>query len=493
MRQTREKGRLAVFMLLVAVTICCLANCGGSPWSPEAQKTRQNMKDKIKGKIQDFISGFPDSVLKLQSSEVVNPSPIDDAISISLAVAKEAALIHIDTAFYDKGRRLEVPNEFKTIQEAISVAKAGDVVVVKAGIYYELITMKDGVRLVSDSAEGGDELVRVPGAKLLLPRRAMSTILDGSKAQPSSHGMIDFVPGSGRHTIVDGFTIQNLPKQDHHQPGHAHAINVRGASPIIMNCYVRKNGSTGIGNHVMFEDQGKSIATRDFRWDNVTHRTAAVIYNNVIVANYGLGIGCNHFSAPIVLGNEIFENDDSGLAEHPSPGIGMKHGASPIIVGNFVHDNPGGGILGKLGEPQGANSIDRPIQPTIQNNVVFRNGKDRPAIACAGGGSQESPAQIIGNFIYDAPAVGIALLAGSVGIVEDNLVAGSGGAGITIEGATAIRLNRNKVTQSRAPGFVIVNGSKILEMLGNAADSTHGPKFMLKESTITTPKPPLSS
>jgi hypothetical protein len=255
-----------------------------------------------------------------------------------------------------------------------------------------------------------------------------------------------------------------------------------------MNCYVRKNGSTGIGNHVVYEDQDSPVPDRDFRWANVQHWVEAVIYRNVICENIGLGIGCNHFSAPMVLGNDVFKNTDAELGHALSPGIGAKHGAAPTIKGNIVHDNPGGGILSKVGDPQGKYPIDRPTHPTVMKNVVFHNGDTRPAIACDGGGSSSTPVCFVGNYVYRAAgAVGIAIQNGAFGIIEENLVVGSEAPGIAINGATAIKLNYNKVTKANAPGFVIKAGANVLEMKGNAADETLGPRFMLRNSIIVNP------
>jgi hypothetical protein len=198
----------------------------------------------------------------------------------------------------------------------------------------------------------------------------------------------------------------------------------------------------------------------------------------------GLGIGCNHFSAPHILGNEVFLNTDVELGHEPSPGMGAKHGAGPTIIGNIVHDNPGGGILSKVGQPQGSHHIDRPTHPKVIKNVVYSSGNLRPAISCRGGGSAEMPVRFVGNYVYDAGTVAIALSEGAVGILEENMVAGSAGAGIAINGATAIRLNRNKVTKADAPGFVIVDEGKVLEMVGNAAYANRGPRFMLRNGTV---------
>lgn len=432
---------------------------------------------------QDKIGGVPPEILARQKIKKVERPSIEDAAKAGQAQAQLAAKEAIPQEPRTGGRKLRVPGDFNTIRKAIEAAQSGDTVLVSAGTYYEQLDLKDGVRVVSDASDGGDELVAVEGARLRLPRRTLRTVLDGSKSEKSPHGMVDFAPGAGRGTIVDGFTIQNLPKQDHHQPAHAHGINIRGASPIIMNCLVRRNGSTGIGSHAIYRDQGTPMAKRDFRRANIKHEARAVIYHNIVHNNFGLGIGCNHFSALLILGNEVFGNDDAELGEL-SPGMGYKHGAAPLIAGNIVHGNTGGGILCKVGEPQGAHLIDGPTHPEIRGNVVFNNGRSRPAIATDGGGSADQPVRIIGNCVLGNPLVGIGLTENAVGVVTDNRVCDTAAPGIAINQATALKLERNEVTGAKAVGFAIVAGSTVWEMTDNAADGNVGPRFMLKDSVI---------
>jgi hypothetical protein len=460
----------------------------GEEMRREMQNTQyQKRQEEMRLEMQDRAGGLPPEILAQQSNEKVQMPTVDDAVKIALAAAEEAALPLIDTKFHTNGKTITVPDDHKSIQAAINAASSGDIVLVKPGTYYELLVMKDGVKVVSDSADGGDELVPVEGAMLKLPHRTLRTIIDGSGTTPSKHGMFDFDPGLGRNTVIDGFTIQNLPTQNHHIPGHAHGLNVRGASPVITNCLIRNIGSTGIGSHVVYHDQDSPMPKRDFRWANVKHRASAVIFHNVIHGNVGLGIGCNHFSDPYILGNELFKNSDAELGEVPTPGIGGKHGSAATIIGNIVHDNPGGGILCKGGAPQGKHQIDRPTHPTIAKNVVYDNGSIRPGISCDSSGSETMPVNIIGNYVYNPGYYGIGLQEGAVGIIEDNMVAGSKLPGIAVNGSTALRLNRNKVTDTmQAPGFVIVNGAKVREMIGNAADSDQGsPRFVLgSDATI---------
>ncbi len=454
-------------------------------------ENKKAIKGSIKGTIHELISNMPQEVLDAQGTATVNMPTIAEAIQLAQQAASEASGPLIDQDFHQKGAIIKVPSHFPSIRQAIAAAKSGDTVLVAAGIYFEQIVMKDGVKLLSDSSERGNDLVPVENARIRLPRRTLRTIIDGSKTTPSKHGMVDFNPGVSNKTIIDGFTIRNLPHQNHHIPGHAHGLNVRGASPVIMNCYIKDMGSTGIGSHVVYNDQQSPLNTRDFRSANIKNPASAVIYNNIISGSLGLGIGCNHFASPTILGNEIFDNNDSELGTNPSPGMGNTHGSHALIIGNIVHDNPGGGILAERGKPQGQHPVDRTTHPTIIKNVVYDNGPDRPGIASWGAGSVNRPVVIQGNYVYNSGVTGIALAGGGAGTIEDNMVSKPNEPGIAINDATALKLNRNQVTKlNETPGIIIIDGAVVHQMVGNRVDMEDDedtiPYLLDGESTIKT-------
>ncbi|MFP7755170.1 right-handed parallel beta-helix repeat-containing protein [Thermodesulfobacteriota bacterium B35] len=488
MADTFPRWLISGGLFLLACFLAPAGRCGpnGLPGGPgfdirafqELQKQRH----------QDRLGGLPPEILAAQGDGPIDVPTPDEAAREAIAIADRDARALIDRTFHQKGRTLVVPDAYSSIQAAIDAADAGDTVLVRPGTYHELLVMKDGVRLASDAAEDGDRLVPVKNCLLKLPRRTLRTIIDGSESAPSSHGMIDFAPGVGRKTIIDGFTIQNLPPQNHHIPGHAHALNVRGASPVIMNCLIRNNGSTGIGSHVVYNDQDAPMPERDFRFANIRYRTSALIYHNILRGNLGLGIGSNHFAEPLILGNEILANSDEELGGVPTPGIGNKHGSAATILGNIVHHNPGGGILCKEGAAQGRYPIDRSPHPSIIKNVVYDNGSIRPGISASACGSMETPVRIVGNSVFRAGMVGIGASDGTVAIIDDNLVVGSRQVGIAVKGATVLHLNRNRIRDTRqGPGVAIVAGSRVLQMEGNISRANMGPRFVAENGSFAGP------
>ncbi|MFZ3136064.1 MAG: right-handed parallel beta-helix repeat-containing protein [Thermodesulfovibrionales bacterium] len=305
--------------------------------------------------------------------------------------------------------------EFSTIQAALNAADRRDTVLVKEGTYYEQIRIpKRGIKVVSDSGSGGNDLI--PYENFSLPPetvtdlngnvktalalhrdsraedygmtskivlcRAARTIIDGlySPDEDREHGiitapMVDFPKGSTIGTLLDGFTIQRMPLVNHQTPGHSHVIQTRGGSGTMINNIVRCNGSSGLGSHaqVWGEDPANpDHSNLDFRYTNIKYDAHPVLINNVVHNNEGNNLGNNHYSYAIMYNNECFES--ISVHGHESPGIGCQHGAHPLIVKNLVYKSSWVGIGSRKGAQAGRYPVNRPSHPVVKGNWVFDSG-----------------------------------------------------------------------------------------------------------------------
>lgn len=473
-----QKLSIKIIPAILILNLLITSGCNPSGVPPEKAKEQNTQSETPE---QKNSSGLPKPLADKQFFGPVPIPTVEEAAAQALAKADEAFSAHFTQT--PKGKVRMVPAEFNTIQEAINASSSGDTVIVGPGTYYEQLSIKKGIRLVS-AQTADDSLKGIDGTILRLPERALLTIIDGSRSKPSPQGMLDFDIGAGRDTIIDGFTIQNLPVQNHHIPGHAHAINLRGSSPTIMNCLVQNNGSTGIGSHVIYHDQQNPIEERDFRKENIQSEASGLLYRNIVRNNLGRGIGCNHFSSPIILGNEVYDNDDTSLGEMPGPGIGIKHGASPTVIGNIVYSNPGGGILIKEGESQGTYPVDMNSNATVESNLIFKNGTDRPALSCQSSGFPEKPVRFIGNYIFDFGGVGIGMGKNSYGVVLNNFLANGQFIGVAVNNSTAYQVSGNTIAKMESSAFTFVNNAAIKELKSNRVFDIKGTPFVVQNSSI---------
>jgi len=388
-----------------------------------------------------------------------------------------------------------VPDQYASIQAAIDAANPGDVVVVRAGTYFEALKMKKGVKVVSDASGGGNELIEGPGyayaeygveSKKAL-KRAMRTIIDGTglPGGQQAAAMVDFPRGATVGTMLDGFTVRNMPDVDHTIPGHSHVLQFRGASGTVVNCLVHDNGSSGMGSHAWFFDQQTMLAQRDFRYENVEYDSHPIIVNNIVYRNKGNNLGNNHYAYAIMFNNEVFES--ISIAGRSAPGIGNQHGAAALIVGNLVYKNAWSGISAEKGEDQGLFQINRPTRPTVRGNRVFDSGRD-PAAGISGtgissynsGGLDPKTGEIAYHTIEENIVAGAANAAigarsseeelGFVKISGNEVSEGGAaglGAGIELMGASALVVSNNTVHDNTGAGIDVSEGGTAELVEGN--------------------------
>ena len=379
---------------------------------------------------------------------------------------------------------------FTTIQEAIDAANHCDKIIVRPGTYNEYLVIEGkDVQIFSDtwnedcSTENGNERVNnyvaeridllhyySTGERIIIEthtpylkplKRATRTVLEGGgfAEGPNLGGktrfnednpidpnlgcgnrrpMVNFIAGTTRNTIFDGFSVRLMPQQDHTIPGHGHTLQCRGGSPIIRHNIIYNNGSTGAGVHASWQrtsplkppcEYDPSLAQETFRNDdfrntNIQYRPVPLIYDNISYQNNGLGLGNNHYSCGVMINNESFWNAVPGEeASHQSPGIGTRHGAKTHLEYNIVYENAWTGIGVRQGylqpkktckkNPSNCNHINERTQSVILHNIVFKNGfgktliENQGGISLDGAGLPDEPVLVQGNIVYESKVSGI--------------------------------------------------------------------------------------
>lgn len=247
---------------------------------------------------------------------------------------------------------IKVPVDQPTIQEAITSAVNGDIVLVASGRYQENLDFSGKALMVT--SQDGPEV----------------TIIDANL----SGEVVRFISGEGQSSVLSGFTLQKG------QSG----IRIRNSSPIIFGNMITNNkGSDGLGISSDFGSpiiQGNSI-TKNTRGPgsggiggggiSIAGTSNAQILDNIISDNVvGDGGGIRLFTSgpTIIRGNIISGNIANGLGGSQGGGILVVHSSPAVIVQNIIIGNSareGGGIA--LGGPP-----DSLMNNTIANNDGFQ-------------------------------------------------------------------------------------------------------------------------
>jgi hypothetical protein len=300
---------------------------------------------------------------------------------------------------------IEVPNDYKSIGQALEQAREGDRVIVSPGKYFERIKIPKGVTLRS---AGNDEKGKIG------LRRAELVILDG-KGESSKDAGIELGEGS----VVDGLTVTGMGKYDddawnkHFQTNgmnqsydriggyNAPAIGADSVNAAILNCIVHHNGNTGI-----------AVAAREAP-------AVVKVQGNTCFRNMGGGIGYMAGTRGGVTENHCYENFYAGIgmeAGHPlissnhchnniRAGIGISEGACPIVRKNHCHNNRRAGIGVRTGEN---------TRPVIIANDCHDNSMTGIGL------SDGAYAIIKGNHCYKNALTGIGLQTGASALIIGN-------------------------------------------------------------------------
>jgi hypothetical protein len=202
------------------------------------------------------------------------------------------------------GETITVPDDYSTIQAAISAASPGDIVYVCSGTYYENVTISKSLTVIGEDPE--------------------ITIIDGGGT-----GQVITASGSwtapGPSFTLEGLTITNgLSGGSFDQQGAG--INCYYSGPgVIRNCRIIDNSSTWFGGGIFIYNLGRHNIT-DFRIEN------CLIANNY-AGSYGGGIACYTKSSPSIINCTIVDNSAWYDVEDD---VWVFHNSYPIIRNSII-------------------------------------------------------------------------------------------------------------------------------------------------------------
>lgn len=177
------------------------------------------------------------------------------------------------------GAVLKVPQQFRSIYEALLKAQPGDTVFVSKGIYYENIAMVDEVVIHGENQK--------------------TTIINGRRKG-------DAVVLGADKGVIENFTIRN---------GRI-GILCKATSPIIQNNIIIDNKGSGIMAVMGLPQISNNIIMRN-RWSGVFLQSVKAIdtqiENNVIIENGYNGIHCANATQVLIRNNIIMGNDEYGV------------------------------------------------------------------------------------------------------------------------------------------------------------------------------------
>jgi OmpA-OmpF porin, OOP family len=201
---------------------------------------------------------------------------------------KKLFIILVWTAIFAVGasaRNINVPGDYKTIQEALGNADAGDTIKVRRGVYNENITLIMGVVL-----KGEDPL---------------TTIIDGGRRGPTVMGT------SGAE--MSHFTIRN----------GIEGILCENAAPYIHHTWIIDNHATGLGAFISLPNVRNNVVYGN-RWSGLLAWGAkaldAKFEQNVVLRNGYSGLTLKGPTNIVVRNNIFMENHYYGIFADPASG-----------------------------------------------------------------------------------------------------------------------------------------------------------------------------
>ncbi|MGA9379515.1 MAG: DUF1565 domain-containing protein [Phormidium sp.] len=259
--------------------------------------------------------------LSAKSTQTLTSKPqVVESFPISQTESTMTQLFVNPTAGNDTTGNGSEPTPFKTITQALKIAKENTVIYLAPGTYSEQsgetfpLQLKSGITLQGDPPSKGRGVIIRGGSLFISPTFARQnvTILAASKSgiagvtvtNPNIRGYGIWIESSSP-VVADCTFI-----------GNSHdGISIAGNSaPLIRNNYFANNGANGM---TIYGSSRPEVR------ENVFERT-------------GFAINIGHNATPLIAGNRISQNTD---------GIVIQGKAKPILRGNIIESNSRDGLV----------------------------------------------------------------------------------------------------------------------------------------------------
>ncbi|TWF73066.1 parallel beta helix pectate lyase-like protein [Kitasatospora viridis] len=322
------------------------------------------------------------------------------AVALAAAGCSSSGSASTD-AKHPAGTVLRVPQDFRTVQQAVDVARSGDTVLIGPGVYKEsvqvakpdlvlrgtdrnAVVFDGGVRLVNGiTVTGAGSVVENLTVHGYLANGVLFTGVTDQKLQQRGAGGSAYNPlDTTRFPAVQGFRASRVTSYDNGLYG-IYAFDAHGG--VIEDSYASGQADSGIyvGQCRPCDTlvRGNTMAGNAVGIEITNASEGVSVLGNLVTGNrVGITINSNDQEAlapqhgAVLAGNVVADNNAADTPEQADGGfgigIGIGGGTGDRVQRNLVRGNTAAGVI--VTDPPGHPASD----DQVQGNRVTGNGAD---------------------------------------------------------------------------------------------------------------------
>ena len=390
--------------------------------------------------------------------------------------------------------------QYSSINAAIAAAAAGTTILVRAGSYYEAVTIDKDVTLIGDQGAAiecaKDGCLRITAARATIRnlnisanvgfltrlikfrQRTAAVIISSGRSLiedcevTSNNGVGILVTGSNSAPEIRNVRVHDcflngisFTKRSSGLVENSRGYNNRwaairadkGSSPIIRRSKIHGGKMDGIlidlGATATIEEC--EVFDNNFSGVHVRERSSVSLRQSKIFRNADSGVDIHHESYGEVESCDVFDNKDSGIKVSYESGSRIlntkvfKQGTVGVVVwrnstteieGATIYENANGLWVESGGKPLVRKSV---LRSNTYSGVVVENGGD-PLI-------EQSQ-------IYGGKGTGIYFYEGGKGLINDCEVFGNANSNIIIASGSNPQIRKTRLSESAYAGVLVMNG-----------------------------------